>query len=319
MKRYALARLGQSVVLVWLVSTIVFFWVRLLPGGPFQTMFGQQANPAVVEKMAAEFGLNQPLYLQYLDWMSDLVLLDWGRSITSGEQVTSILLQAAPKSISIAVLGAVIGLSLAFPAAIISATHKDRLPDIVSTVIAYMGLSMPGFFIGILLALVFGVYLGWLPVFGYTPPSEGVIPWLKSVVLPATAVGLPYGAVVLRITRSSLIDTLDAPYLKTARAKGVGSRVRLYKHALQNALLPVVTIAGIQFGIIVVGTVTVEFVFGINALGRLLVESILQRNYPVTQGVIILIAAMMILINIVVDLTYTVLDPQISYGGDSRR
>jgi peptide/nickel transport system permease protein len=268
--------------------------------------------------MATEFGLNQPLYMQYLNWMSDLVLLDGGRSITSGEKVTSILLQAAPKSISIAVLGAVIGLSLAFPAAIISATHKDRLPDIVSTIIAYIGLSMPGFFIGILLALIFGVYLGWLPVFGYTPLSEGVIPWLKSVALPAAAVGLPYGAVVMRITRSSLIDTLNAPYLRTARAKGVGSRVRLYKHALQNALIPIVTIAGIQFGIIVVGTVTVEFVFGINALGRLLVESILQRNYPVTQGVIILIAVMMILINIIVDLTYTVLDPQISYDSEAR-
>ena len=177
---------------------------------------------------------------------------------------------------------------------------------------------MPGFFIGILLALSIGVYLGWLPVFGYTPLSEGVMPWLKSVALPAAAVGLPYGAVVMRITRSSLIDTLNAPYLRTARAKGVGSRVRLYKHALQNALIPIVTIAGIQFGIIVVGTVTVEFVFGINALGRLLVESILQRNYPVTQGVIILIAVMMILINIIVDLTYTVLDPQISYDSEAR-
>lgn len=318
MKQHALARLGQSAILVWLVSTIVFFWVRLLPGGPFQTMFGQQANPQVIKNMATEFGLNQPLYMQYLNWMSDLVLLDGGRSITSGEKVTSTLLQAAPKSVSIAVLGAVIGLSLAFPAAIISATHKDRLPDIVSTIIAYVGLSMPGFFIGILLALIFGVYLGWLPVFGYTPLSEGVIPWLKSVALPAAAVGLPYGAVVMRITRSSLIDTLNAPYLRTARAKGVGSRVRLYKHALQNALIPIVTIAGIQFGIIVVGTVTVEFVFGINALGRLLVESILQRNYPVTQGVIILIAVMMILINIIVDLTYTVLDPQISYDSEAR-
>ena len=240
--------------------------------------------------------------MQYLNWMSDLVLLDGGRSITSGEKVTSILLQAAPKSISIAVLGAVIGLSLAFPAAIISATHKDRLPDIVSTIIAYIGLSMPGFFIGILLALIFGVYLGWLPVFGYTPLSEGVIPWLKSVALPAAAVGLPYGAVVMRITRSSLIDTLNAPYLRTARAKGVGSRVRLYKHALQNALIPIVTIAGIQFGIIVVGTVTVEFVFGINALGRLLVESILQRNYPVTQGVLVLIALMRYVFHLILEL-----------------
>lgn len=316
MKRYALARLGQSVVLVWLVSTIVFFWIRLLPGGPFQTMFGRQADPEVIESMGADFGLNQPLYVQYFEWMSDLILLDWGRSLTSGEQVTSILLQAAPKSISIAVLGAVIGFAFAFPAAIISVSYKDRLPDLISTIIAYMGLSMPGFFIGILLALVFGVHLGWLPVFGYTPISEGVIMWFKSVLLPAVAVGLPYGAVVMRIMRSSLIDILQAPYLRTARAKGVGSRVRLYKHALQNALLPVVTIAGIQFGIIVVGTVTVEFVFGINALGRLLVESILQRNYPVTQGVIILIATMMILINIIVDLTYTVLDPQITYGGD---
>ncbi|MEY7848859.1 ABC transporter permease [Natrarchaeobius sp. A-rgal3] len=317
MKRYLLARLGQSVVLVWLVATVVFFWVRLLPGGPFQTMFGRHATPETVARMNAEFGIDQPLYVQYVAWMRDLILLDWGRSVTSGEQVTTILLQAAPQSFSIAFVGAVFGLSLAIPAAIISTIHRNELPDNVATVAAYLGLSMPSFFIGIVLALVFGVRLGWFPVFGYTPLREGIGPWLRSVLLPSIAVGLPYGAVVMRMMRSSLADTLRAPYLRTARAKGVNGRVRLFKHALQNALLPVVTVAGIQFGIIVVGTVTVEFVFGINALGRLLVGSILERNYPVTQGVIIFIATVMICLNLLVDLTYTVLDPKISYGGEN--
>lgn len=201
---------------------------------------------------------------------------------------------------------------------IISATRQQEPIDYVATVAAFLGLSMPAFYVGILLALLFGVWFDLLPVFGYTPLSEGFVPWIQGIFLPGLAVGLPYAAIIMRMTRSSLLEVMNKPYMKTARAKGVGSRVRLYKHALQNALIPVVTVAGIQLALILVGSVTVELVFGIQGLGRLLVGSILDQDYPVTQAVILLVAGVMVFTNLVVDLVYTVLDPRIGYGGDER-
>ena len=175
---------------------------------------------------------------------------------------------------------------------------------------------MPAFCVGLLLAVVFGVWLGWFPVVGYTPLSEGVIPWLRGIILPSIAVGLPYAAGVTRMMRSSLIETLNKQYMRTAVAKGVTSRTRLYKHALQNALIPVVTIAGIQLALILGGSVTVEIVFGIQGLGRVLVNSILERNYPVTQMTILLVAGIFVFMNLLVDIMYTAIDPRIRYGGE---
>ncbi|MFB6117185.1 ABC transporter permease [Halosegnis sp.] len=316
MRRYIAKRVAHAVFIMWLVATTVFFGLRAIPGGPVRTMLGQEATPEARQALREQLGLNQPLYVQYAEWMVDLVTLDLGRSITTSETVGSAVGAAAPRTLSIALVAVVVGLGIAIPAGVISATNKREPIDYVATVAAFLGLSMPAFFVGILLALVFGVWFNILPVFGYTPLAEGTIPWLKSIILPGIAVGLPYSAVVMRMMRSSLLEVLDEPYMKTALAKGVGSRVRLYKHALQNALIPVVTVAGIQLALVLVGSVTVEIVFGIQGLGRLLVDSMLDRNYPVTQVVILVVAAVLVFTNLIVDLAYTAIDPRIRYGGD---
>lgn len=317
MRAYIAKRISHAAFIMWLVATTVFFGLRLIPGGPVQTMLGQEATPQAVRALREQLGLNRPLYVQYADWMTDMLVLDLGQSITSGQQVLTLIGRAAPKTLSIGALAIVIGLAVAIPTGIISATRKQEPIDYLATVSAFLGLSMPAFFVGILLALVFGVWYNLLPVFGYSPISEGVVPWFKSILLPGVAVGLPYAAVVMRMMRSSLLEIQGKQYMQTARAKGVDGPVRLFKHAMQNALIPVVTVAGIQLALVLVGSVTVELVFGIQGLGRLLVDSMLDRDYAVTQAVILLVAAVMVFTNLAVDLAYTVIDPRIRYGGES--
>ncbi|WP_423746137.1 ABC transporter permease (plasmid) [Haladaptatus sp. SPP-AMP-3] len=316
MRQYVAKRVAHAMFIMWLVATTVFFGLRLIPGGPVRTMLGQEATPKAVAALRAKLGLNQPLYVQYFDWLKEMLTLHFGQSLSTGQPVSTLVSQAAPKTLSIAILAIVIGLGVAVPTGILSATRKGEPMDYAATVTAFLGVSMPAFFVGILLALVFGVWLNLLPVFGYTPPSEGIVPWLESVLLPGIAVGLPYAAVVMRMMRSSLLEVLNEPYMRTARAKGVDGRVMLFKHALQNALIPVITVAGIQLALVLVGSVTVELVFGIQGLGRLLVDSMLDRNYPVTQAVILIVAAVMVFTNLAVDLVYTVIDPRIGYGGN---
>ena len=316
MKRYVAKRVLYALFVMWLVATVVFFGLRAIPGGPIRAMLGPEATPEAVEALRTDLGLDQPLYIQYVDWFTGLFVGDLGTSITTGQEITVLLSAAVPRTFSIAIVGVAVGLLLAIPAGIVSATRKHEPADYVATVAAFLGLSMPAFFIGILLAIVFGVQLGWLPIYGYTPVEEGAGPWFRSILLPGIAVGLPYAAIVMRMMRSSLLETMNEPYMTTARAKGVDSRVRLYKHAMQNALIPVITVAGIQVALILVGSVTVEIVFGINGIGRMLVDSILDRNYPVTQAVILLVAAIMVFTNLAVDILYTFIDPRIRYGGD---
>lgn len=317
MWRYVTKRVAHALFVMWMVATTVFFGLRLIPGGPVQAMLGQEATPEAVRALRRELGLNRPLPVQYVDWMTDLLVLDLGTSITSSTAVTTLIAQAAPRTISIAAFGVVLGLGVAIPAGVIAATHKNELSDYAATVVAFLGISMPSFFVGILLAIVFGVWLGWFPVIGYKSLAEaGAVPWLRSIVLPGIAVGLPYAAGVTRMMRSSLIEVLDQQYMRTALVKGLGSQTQLYKHALQNALIPVVTVAGIQLALVLGGTVTVEIVFSIKGLGRLLVNSILDRDYPVTQATILLISGIFVFMNLLVDIAYTAIDPRIRYGGE---
>lgn len=316
MRRYVAKRVIHAGFVMWLVATVVFVSLRLIPGGPVQAMLGLEATPEAIAALRARLGLNDPLYVQYVRWLWDLIRFEFGNSIVQHESVSKMVGQAAPKTFSIAAVGIVVGLALSLPAGLVSATRRREPIDYLATVAAFLGLSMPAFYVGILLALVFGVWLDVLPVFGYEPLAEGVGPWLRSILLPGVAVGLPYAAIIMRMLRSSLLEEMNQPYMMTARAKGVGGRVRLYKHALQNALIPVVTVAGIQVALILVGSVTVELVFGIKGLGRLLVESILNADYPVTQAVILLVAGVLVFMNLIVDLVYTVLDPRIGYGGE---
>ncbi|MXR39987.1 ABC transporter permease subunit [Halobaculum sp. WSA2] len=316
MWRYITKRVAHAVLVMWMVATTVFFGLRAVPGGPVRGMLGQEATEEAVARLREDLGLDEPLAVQYVEWMTDLLVGDFGTSITSSEAVGTLVAQAVPKTLSIAAFGVTLGLLVAIPAGVIGATRRNEPADYAATIAAFLGISMPAFFVGILLAVVFGVWLGWFPVVGYTNISEGVVPWLRGIVLPGIAVGLPYAAGVTRMMRSSLIETLDEQYMRTARAKGVGDSVRLYKHAMQNALMPVVTIAGIQLALVLGGTVTVEIVFGIQGLGRLLVDSILERNYPVTQVAILLISGIFVFMNLLVDIAYTAIDPRVRYGGE---
>lgn len=318
MRRYILKRTLYALFIVWLVATVVFFATRALPGGPVRTMLGKNAAPEAVRELRHQLGLNLPIWVQYADWMTGLLTFDLGRSLTSGEQIEDIITSAAMRTLSIGLIGTMVGLLIAIPTGIVSAVYKDQPRDYVATVTAFLGLSMPAFFIGILLVVIFGVWLSLLPVFGYTPIEEGIVPWFKHLLLPGIAVGLPYAAVIMRMMRSSLLEVFGEQYMKTAKAKGVSPRVRLWKHGFQNALIPVVTVAGIQIATILIGTVTVEVVFAIQGLGRLLINSIVTRNYPVTQVVIVLISVILVFANLIVDITYTFIDPRIRYGGEGQ-
>lgn len=315
--RYVVKRVAHAVFVIWAVATTVFFGLRAIPGDPVRQALGIRASDESVAAVRADLGLNEPLHVQYVEWMIDIVTLDLGRSIVESQVIMVMIQRSAPKTFSIGAVAIVLGLLIAIPAGVISATNKNHLPDYVATVVAFLGISMPAFFIGILLIVVFGVWLNLLPIFGYTSLEEGVVPWFKSILLPALSVGLPYAAIVTRMMRSSLLEELNRPYMRTARAKGLTPRVQLYKHAIQNALIPVVTVAGIQVAIILVGSVTVEVVFGIRGLGRLLVQSMLNHDYPVVQAVILLVASVMVFMNLLVDLSYTIIDPRVRYDGES--
>jgi len=314
MGNYIMKRVLHALFITWMVATTIFVGLRLIPGGPVYAMLGRDADPQQVEALREQLGLNQPIYIQYIQWIQDLFRIELGTSIRTGQEITLIIQQALPKTAAIGIVGVIIGLLISIPTGIISATKRDRLPDQVATIVAFLGLSAPSFFIGILLMVIFSVKLGLLPVFGYAPLSEGFVPWFKGILLPGISVGLPYTAVVMRMTRSSLLEVLGQQYMKTARAKGVSTQVRLYKHALQNALIPVVTVAGIQLAVIIGGVVTVEIVFGIKGMGRVVVQAILNRDYPVAETAIMVLAVGFVFINLFVDIAYTFIDPRIRYG-----
>lgn len=313
MKAYIIKRLLNAVLIMWAVATVVFFGLRFIPGGPAAAILGENANPERIRALEESLGLDEPIMVQYSDWMFNLLQFDLGNSVRTAQSVNEIIMIALPKSLSIGFIGLVVGLALALPAGIISATQKDTIPDFIATLSAFLGLSMPAFYIGLLLMVLFGVWLDLLPVFGYNSLDQGVIPWLTAVILPGVSVGLPYAAVIMRMTRSSLLEVLNEPYMKTAQAKGLNPRIRLFKHALQNALIPVVTIAGIQLALIISGSVTVEIVYGIRGMGTVIVESIRNQDYPVAQGVIIVVAFGFVFVNLLVDIAYTIINPEIRY------
>jgi len=313
MLKYVFKRVVHASFVIWMVATAVFIGLRTMPGDPARLAAGMQAPQEEVDALRESLGLTQPLHVQYIDYWGKLLTFDFGNSMMGSQPVNEMLMNALPRTLSIAVVAFFVGLVIAIPTGVISATNKDQVEDYLSTIGAFFGVSMPAFFFGILLAVIVGGQLNLLPVYGYTELSEGVIPWLESILLPGIAVGVPYAAIVMRMMRSYLLEEMGEQYMETARAKGVPPRTALYKHALQNALIPVVTVAGIQVAFLLTGSVTVELVFGIRGLGRLLVESMLNHDYPVVQGAILVVAAMMVYMNLVVDLIYTLLDPRIRY------
>ena len=315
MSRYILKRILYAIAVIWGVATLVFFMLRAVPGDPIAAMLAE-VDPSAADELRAKLGLDQPVYIQYLYWFGNIAQGDLGNSIYGSRvSVSRIIKEAIPRTLSLSMLAFVVSFTLAIAAGMISAVKKYTVYDHTLTFAAFLGVSMPDFWLGILLIIIFAVNLKWLPAIGYEPLSAGLWPWLSHLILPALAAGLPFSAVITRIIRSSMLEVLQADYIKVARAKGLGERLVILRHAFRNALIPVVTVMGIAMALLFSGAVIVENVFAIKGLGRVLVQAILNRDYPVVQGSILIVSVILVFTNLAVDILYTVIDPRIRYEG----
>lgn len=303
---YIIRRLLLAVPVLIGVSILVFAIIRFIPGDPARAIAGVHASPEYIEQVRKELLLDEGLHVQYYVYMSNLLKGDMGRSTFSRRPVTVELFERFPNTLLLAASAMLIASIIGLTAGIISATKRYSLFDNMSMLAALAGVAAPVFWLGVMFQLLFSVNLGWLP-------SGGIGTW-KHLVLPALTLGLATAALIARITRSSMLEVLRQDYITTARSKGLVERVVTYKHALKNAMIPVVTVMGLQFGTLLGGAVLTETVFSWPGIGRLMVDSILNRDYPVVQGAVLLLAVFFVLINLVVDIIYAFLDPRISYS-----
>ncbi len=303
---YIIRRLLLAIPVLIGVSILVFAIIRFIPGDPARAIAGVHASPQYIEQVRKELLLDEGLHVQYYVYVTNLLQGDMGRSTFTRRPVTTELWERFPNTLLLAVTAMGIATLLGMSAGIISATKRYSLFDNVSMLAALVGVAAPVFWLGVMFQLLFSVNLGWLP-------SGGIGTW-KHLVLPALTLGLATAALIARITRSSMLEVLRQDYITTARSKGLVERVVTYKHALKNALIPVVTVMGLQFGTLLGGAVLTETVFSWPGIGRLMVDSILARDYPVVQGAVLVLAVFFVMINLVVDVIYAFLDPRISYG-----
>jgi peptide/nickel transport system permease protein len=311
--RFVLHRLAATVPVLFLVTAGVFALLHLTPGDPVDAMMAESVDATVRAELRRELGLDRPIHVQYLAWMGRLLQGDLGRSIRNREPVVENVGRRIRPSLQLALLAMGTSLLVALPVGILSAARRNTAVDGVGTTFALFGICMPNFLIALLLIFVFGVTLRWLPISGYTDPLEEPLNGLRSLVLPAVTLGLALAAVITRTLRSSLLEALAEDYIRTARAKGLSERAVLRRHALKNSLIPVVTVLGLQLGTLIGGAVITEYVFALPGVGRLVVDAVFARDYPLVQGVVLLIAVGFILSNLMVDLVYGWLDPRIRH------
>jgi peptide/nickel transport system permease protein len=311
--RFVFHRLAATVPVLFLVTAGVFALLHLTPGDPVDAMMAESVDATVRAELRRELGLDRPIHVQYLAWMGRLLQGDLGRSIRNREPVVENVGRRIRPSLQLALLAMGTSLLVALPVGILSAARRNTAVDGVGTTFALFGICMPNFLIALLLIFVFGVTLRWLPISGYTDPLEEPLNGLRSLVLPAVTLGLALAAVITRTLRSSLLEALAEDYIRTARAKGLSERAVLRRHALKNSLIPVVTVLGLQLGTLIGGAVITEYVFALPGVGRLVVDAVFARDYPLVQGVVLLIAVGFILSNLMVDLVYGWLDPRIRH------
>jgi len=308
---YLIKRVLALVPVLGVVAVVVFLLIHLTPGDPAAVMLGPEASAADVQALRAQLGLNDPLHVQFLRWLGGVLQGDLGQSLFIRQPVTEVLADALGPTMSLAIMAELLAVVIAVPAGIMAARRRGTAADRAFMTGALLGISVPSFLLGLFLALVFAVGLGWLPVAGYRPLEDGLGRHLTYLVLPAVALGAMQAALIARTTRSSMLDVLTENYMKTAKAKGLSERVRIYKHALRNAALPVLTVVGQTFGTLIAGAAVVETVFNIPGIGQLVVNSVERRDFVVIQGVVLLIAVGYVLINLVVDVLYSAFDPRI--------
>jgi peptide/nickel transport system permease protein len=295
------------------VSLLVFMVVRVLPGDPALIMLGIEASPDAVAKLRETLGLNRPVPVQYAEWVGRAFLGDLGRSIKYDVPVAGLIASRLSVTLPLTVMAAALMVAAAIPLGVFAATRHRRWGDYAAMTLSQLGIAVPGFWAGLLLILLFSVKLGWFQAGGFDGWGQGVGHALKSLLLPAVALGLFQFAVLARTTRSALLEVLREEYVKTARAKGVAERAVIFRHALKNAMIPILTVAGVQLGQLMAGSIILESVFYLPGLGRLALGAISARDLPVVQGVVLFVASAIVVINAAVDLLYGVLDPRIRY------
>jgi peptide/nickel transport system permease protein len=313
MAYYLFNRLVQLVLVIFFLSIIVFTIVRLIPGDPAAVMLGTEATPQALAQIRKEMGLDEPLFVQYVKWVQNVLAGNFGTSWVSKKPAIELILGALPVTLQLVTAAFLVALAIAFPAGILSAVRPRSWIDQGSTTFALLGISLPNFWLGIMLVLLFALQLRWLPPSGYLPFRADPVGSLRASILPAVTLGVALAAPLTRFLRSGMLDVLGLDYVRTARAKGLAEQRVVGRHALRNALLSVVTVLGLQLGSLLGGSIVIEQVFGWPGIGRLSLAAIQQRDYGVVQGIVLFVATGFVGINFAVDLLYLYLDPRIRY------
>jgi peptide/nickel transport system permease protein len=313
MLAFTIRRLLSTVMVMTTVAVFIFLLLHLSPGDPAAIIVGDNATPAQIDAVRKQLGLDDPLAAQFVRWLSGVLRGDLGISIFSHEPVNKLIGQRIEPTVSLAATTILLAVAIAVSFGVLAAWKAGTWIDRLVMVLSVVGFSVPVFVVGYLLIYLFSIKLGWLPVQGYAPLADGVVPWIRHLILPSIALGLAYVALIARITRTTMLDVLAEDYMRTARAKGVATGPLLMKHALKNAGVPIVTVIGIGVALLIGGVVITETVFNIPGVGRLVVDAISQRDYPIIQGVTLIFSGVYVVVNLLVDLSYTVIDPRIRY------
>ncbi|MGY4627042.1 ABC transporter permease [Bradyrhizobium sp. USDA 4486] len=313
MQAYIIKRLLSAIVIMWAVATIVFFAMRVVPSDPAQVVLGDYASQALVDAFRQKMGLNLPIWQQYANFLAGLLHGDLGRSMITNQPIAEQIFLIFPYTLSLAIASLLVGSAIGIPLGVITAIRRNTAIDSAGRFFALAGFSFPSFYLGIILLLIFSVYLKWFPVVHSVSEEAGLLEHFNKLVLPAFSLGLIQAAYITRLTRSAMLDTLNQDYVRTAHAKGLPRAVVFYKHALRNVLIPVVTAMGLYTGSILGGAVLTETVFSRPGLGKLLVGAIAQRDYTLIQSGVMMFAFVVLIVNLLVDISYVIFDPRVKY------
>jgi peptide/nickel transport system permease protein len=313
MGRYVLKRLGQAIIVLVGVSIVTFALIHLVPGDPVRIGLGTRFDQELYDRLRERAGLDRPLVVQYVSWLGSALTGDLGVSFRTGRPVSETIASRLVPTFSLGLAGLVIALAIALPLGIVSAIRRGRAVDYVATVFSQAGISIPDFWMGIMLILLVSLTLGWLPPSGYASPFVDPVEWLRRVIMPALTIGVVSGSILTRFVRSSMLEVLGQDYTRTAESKGLRERVIVRRHVLRNALLPVITMAGLQLAFMLGGVIVVEVVFAWPGLGQLAYDAVLRRDYPLLQGAVLVFAVVFVFVNLFVDLLYAYVDPRIKY------
>jgi peptide/nickel transport system permease protein len=313
MTGYLLRRIAAIIPVLLTVAVVIFMLLHLAPGDPALVIAGDNAQPEQIEAIRDQLGLNRPAHVQFLSWVGRMLQGDFGTSIISGKPVLALILDRIEPTLSIAIATMILSAVVAVPLGVLAAAMRGTAVDRVVVGISVLGFSVPVFVIGYALIQVFAINLKWFPVQGFVSIESGFAPFVHRLVLPTVALTMLYVALITRITRTSLLEVLGEDFIRTARAKGISEKAVLFRHALRNAAVPIVTVIGIGFALLITGVVVTESVFNLPGIGRLTIDAVLSRDYPVIQGITLLASLLYVTVNLIIDLSYVLLDPRIRY------